>query len=198
MEDYRFGGHIIINADTTELDLYGIFGQTPIIYTDPPWNDYWVTRFSEGKHKSFIDLITNMAIQFKKFSSIMYIEMGRANIDTFLEIMDYNKATMLNLWKLPYKTSYSYLYRGYFNGKHEALQKELPSGKGDEPIIELLDQDIKTSLWEQPSTILDPFIGVDGRTLFMAEKLGIKCRGVEISPLKVKKLIDKYYRIYGK
>jgi len=183
--------HKIINADTLETNLFQTFGNVDIIYTDPPWNDYWVNRFTKGKHKSFLEMIEKFITQLQDFSSILYIEMGKSNIDNFLRIMKVRGAITLNLWTLPYKKSYSFLWRGYFKGQYIKFPVELPKLRGDNKFIELLKQE------QNHSTILDPFIGVDGRTLFMAEKLGAKCYGVEFSLLKIEKLKAKYEKITG-
>jgi DNA modification methylase len=62
--------------------------------------------------------------------------------------------------------------------------------------VELVEHMIRNSS-EKDNTIIDPFLG-SGTTLIACERLGRKCRAIEISPAYCAVAIERFYQMTGK
>lgn len=196
-------GHKIIRGDVTKGDLKLLMGKqyADVVYSDPPWDNTWVTQFRkkagvalEGQDwESFMLVFINQIKQYAK--GIVYIEMGKKNWIRLQELLIIKGGTTLNTWEIPYGKSTSFIWRGTFNqnGKDSIpfskLDDTLPlSLRGDQLIRWVLFQDKV-----EGGIILDPCIGL-GKTYHLGKKLNMRVYGLELNSKKVDRLSQNMLR----
>lgn len=86
-------------------------------------------------------------------------------------------------------------------GRPDAVEMNIPANAGDidhpcpKPIT-LWEWLVRRLTFEEGNIIFDPFLG-SGTTLIACERLGRKCRAVEISPAYVGVAIERWYQMTG-
>lgn len=177
--------HKIICGDLTKGDLVSLMGdnKADIIYTDPPWNDTWITTFRKRAGKtdtqSLKDFLQIFVSELKKYSKgVIYIEFG-VRINELLDVLEKEGAQTLNLWESPLgKTGKQYLWRGSFSNSFKPITF-------NKDINKLMEPDVING-----GILLDPCIGL-GRSYYLAKRAGMICHGLEIQKSKVNKLLTE-------
>jgi len=179
-----------ITGDLTKGDLAILMEgkKADVIYSDPPWDDAWVSIFRKraGKElegQNIQTFLESFVVELKKYAKgIVYLEMGMKNINLLRTILKNHGAVELNLWKYPLGKGYQYLWRGYFNPGNYPIVNPVFAYTEKEAHARLVKNDAVPG-----GILLDPCIGI-GRAYDIAKKVGMDCYGMDISKVKIEKL----------
>jgi len=207
---WQLGSHRLICGDCTDKAVVDrVMGgeKADMIFTDPPYGvdyEYADTKDDPAKHEQFMENVWSVLPE----CPLMMITTGHKHINWFfrknpvgfLVWFDKTKQSPSNIAHLCKSELVLIFGKVYQRFAWDTMEIQQPRGDG---LRELHSCPKPLELWEkilEPQTdaviVYDPFSG-SGTTLIACERLGRKCRAVEISPAYVAVAIQRWVDVTG-
>lgn len=207
---WQLGEHRLICGDCTDKAVVErVMGveKVDMIFTDPPYGvdyEYADTKDDPAKHEQFMENVWSVLPE----CPLMMITTGHKHINWFfrknpvgfLVWFDKTKQSPSNIAHLCKSELVLIFGKVYQRFAWDTMEIQQPRGDG---LRELHSCPKPLELWEkilEPQTdavvVYDPFSG-SGTTLIACERLGRKCRAVEISPAYVAVAIQRWVDVTG-